>query len=65
VGGSQPVAIPWVEALGFLRVMTRRVALQQPMEMALALAIEHQAVVHFNDSDFSRFPGLRWSNPLL
>lgn len=29
-----------------------------------ALAIETQAVVHSNDSDFSRFPGLRWINPL-
>lgn len=29
-----------------------------------ALAIEHQAELHSNDSDFSRFPGLRWVNPL-
>jgi predicted nucleic acid-binding protein len=29
-----------------------------------ALAIEHQADLHSNDSDFSRFPGLRWTNPL-
>ena len=29
-----------------------------------ALAIEHQAVLHTNDSDFSKFPGLRWANPL-
>ena len=29
-----------------------------------ALAIEHQAEVHSNDSDFDRFPGLRWRNPL-
>ncbi len=29
-----------------------------------ALAIEHQAEVHSNDSDFGRFPGLRWQNPL-
>ncbi len=29
-----------------------------------ALAIEHQAELHTNDSDFSRFAGLRWSNPL-
>ena len=111
VGGSQPVAIPWVVALGYLRLMTSRVVLQQPMEMntalgnlrcwleqpsvhilqpgprhigilsafceagvlsgalltdahIAALAIEHQAVVHSNDSDFSRFPGLRWINPL-
>ncbi|MCY4036300.1 MAG: type II toxin-antitoxin system VapC family toxin [bacterium] len=30
-----------------------------------ALAIEHQGEVHSNDSDFARFPGLRWRNPLL
>lgn len=29
-----------------------------------ALAMEHQAEVHSNDSDFSRFQGLRWRNPL-
>jgi toxin-antitoxin system PIN domain toxin len=30
-----------------------------------ALAIERQAELHSNDADFGRFPGLRWSNPLL
>ena len=29
-----------------------------------ALAMEHQAELHSNDSDFSRFSGLRWKNPL-
>ena len=29
-----------------------------------ALALEHDATVHTADADFSRFPGLRWSNPL-
>ena len=29
-----------------------------------ALAMEYQAEVHSNDSDLSRFPGLRWRNPL-
>ena len=29
-----------------------------------ALAIEHQAELHSNDSDFSRFAGLRWRNPV-
>ena len=29
-----------------------------------ALAMEYQAEVHSNDTDFSRFPGLRWRNPL-
>jgi toxin-antitoxin system PIN domain toxin len=29
-----------------------------------ALAIEHHAELHSNDGDFSRFPGLRWQNPI-
>ena len=28
------------------------------------LAIENQAQLASSDSDFSRFPGLRWTNPL-
>jgi hypothetical protein len=109
--GSQPVAIPWVVALGFARLMTSRAVMQRPMDIEVALghlgrwlerpsvlilhpgprhlpilasfcnagilrgslltdahiaalAIENQAVVQSNDSDFSRFPGLRWTNPL-
>lgn len=29
-----------------------------------ALAIEHGGTVHSTDSDFARFPGLRWVDPL-
>lgn len=29
-----------------------------------ALAIEHGATLYSRDSDFARFPGLRWENPL-
>ena len=29
-----------------------------------AFAIEHQGEVHSTDTDFGRFPGLRWRNPL-
>jgi len=29
-----------------------------------ALAIEHQCELHSNDTDFARFSGLRWRNPL-
>ena len=29
-----------------------------------ALSMEYQAEVHSNDTDFGRFPGLRWRNPL-
>lgn len=30
-----------------------------------ALTIEHGGVLYSTDRDFSRFPGLRWINPLL
>ena len=29
-----------------------------------ALALEHDADMYSNDTDFARFPGLRWHNPL-
>ncbi|MEN8114896.1 MAG: hypothetical protein ABFS21_10980 [Actinomycetota bacterium] len=29
-----------------------------------ALAVEHGATLHSADTDFARFPGLRWHNPL-
>jgi hypothetical protein len=29
-----------------------------------ALALEYEAVLHTTDTDFLRFPGLRWFNPL-
>lgn len=29
-----------------------------------ALAMEHDAELHSHDSDFARFPGLSWRNPL-
>jgi uncharacterized protein len=111
LNGTEPVAVPWVVVLGFLRLMTHRSVLIHPMSPAsalahvrawfsqpnvehlepgpqhidlldrllsaagtagnlttdahlAALAIEHQCELHSNDSDFARFPGLRWRNPL-
>jgi len=29
-----------------------------------AYAMEHRATLYSNDADFTRFPGLRWENPL-
>jgi toxin-antitoxin system PIN domain toxin len=109
--GAEPVAVPWVVVLGFVRLMTQRTMLANPMQPAIALAqvrawfacpnveelepgpqhldlldrllaaagtagnlttdahlaalaIEHQCELHSNDTDFARFPGLRWRNPL-
>jgi hypothetical protein len=111
LNGTEPVAIPWAVALGFVRLMTHRAVLVHPIVPAAALshvrawfaqpvvehlepgpqhldlldrmltaagtagnlttdahlaalAIEHQCELHSNDTDFARFPGLRWRNPL-
>ena len=108
---SRPVGLPWVTALGFIRIATNPKALPRPLTVAeacgevrgwltrpnvtilhpgdrhadilfgllehvgvagnlttdahlAALAIEYQAELHSTDADFSRFPGLRWRNPL-
>lgn len=108
---SHPVALPWAVSLGFLRLMTSRAILVDPLsspeaidqirswlarpqvrilqpgpghldlldELAkqagkagalttdihlAALAVEHGVKLHSNDSDFGRFSGLRWTNPL-
>ena len=107
----RPVGIPWAVLLGFIRIMTHRGILENPMRVEEAirrvrawiqhprvnvlapgdrhaeilfgllehvgtagnlttdahlatLAIEYQAELASTDADFSRFPGLRWFNPL-
>jgi uncharacterized protein len=111
LSGDQPVQLAWATMLGFIRLMTHRSILLEPLSPVAALAhlrswlgrpnveilepgprhleilgrllgaagvggnlttdahlaalaIEHQCELHSNDSDFARFPGLRWRNPL-
>ena len=52
------IAFRLLRELGAARNLTTDVQLA-------AHAIENQAVLYSNDSDFSRFAGLRWENPLL
>ncbi len=47
-----------------LRRVVDRPALVPDAHLA-ALAIEHGLTLYSTDRDFARFPGLRWSNPLL
>lgn len=49
--------------LGYLEELGTAGNLTTDAQLA-ALAVEHQAELHSNDADFSRFPGLRWRNPL-
>ena len=111
LSGTEPVGLAWVALLGFVRLMSSRRVLLEPMPATegldhcrawltqpnariltpgpahldvlssllagpsisaslvtdahlAALAIEHQAELHSNDADFSRFSGLRWHNPV-
>ncbi len=111
LSGSESVGLAWIVLLGFVRLMSSRRVLVEPMPSGeaveqcrawlvqpttlivtpgpphldilssllegpsisanlvtdahlAALAIEHQATLHSNDSDFSRFSGLRWHNPV-
>lgn len=52
------IAFQLLRKLGAARNLTTDVQLA-------AHAIENQALLCSNDSDFARFDGLRWSNPLL
>jgi len=51
------IAFRLLRELGAARNLTTDVQLA-------SFAIENQAVLCSNDSDFGRFPGLRWENPL-
>lgn len=50
-------------AFGLLRELGATGNLTTDVQLA-ALAIEHQGELHSNDTDFGRFPGLHWVNPL-
>ena len=111
VNGAERIGVPWIVAVGFVRLMTHPRVLEHPVtpDQAVdyvrawfqspsvvpinpgaghldhfrrnliaagvggnmvtdshlaAVAQEYQAEVHSNDTDFSRFPGLHWRNPL-
>ena len=49
--------------LGYLEKLGTAGNLTTDAQLA-ALAVENQAELHSNDTDFSRFEGLRWRNPL-
>ncbi len=108
---DEPVGMPWVCVLGFIRLMTHAAVLKEPWGVndcierveewfdapnvvalepgprhltilaglvrhvgvggnlvtdahLAALAIEHNAVLHTNDADFARFPGVSFFSPV-
>jgi hypothetical protein len=59
----QPGPRPLEIAFRLLRHTGAAARLTTDAQLA-ALAIEHQGEVHSNDTDFGRFPDLRWIDPL-
>lgn len=58
---------PGMRHWGLLRDLAQRCACSGPLMSdahLAALAIENGALLCSTDQDFSRFPGLRWQNPL-
>jgi hypothetical protein len=58
---------PGPRHLDLLDELTREVGISGKLTTDIhlaALAMEHQAELHSRDTDFSRFPGLRWRDPL-
>lgn len=53
------------DVVGRLLVATHAVANLVPDAHLAALALEHGLEVCSSDSDFARFPDIRWRNPLL
>ncbi len=51
-------ALQWLEAAGSGGNLTTDAQIA-------AIAHRHRATVHTADTDFNRFPGIRWHNPLL
>jgi toxin-antitoxin system PIN domain toxin len=58
-----PTGRHWAILKDLIPKAQARAALVTDAHLA-ALAIEHGAVLYTNDRDFTRFPGLKWSNPL-
>lgn len=56
--GFEPLFLDFLAALGTAGNLTTDAQLA-------ALTVEHQGELHSADSDFHRFAGLRWRNPLL
>lgn len=59
VAGARHLSI----AFGLLRTLGAAKNLTTDAQLA-AHAIENQAELHSNDTDFARFPGLKWVNPI-
>jgi len=59
----QPTEHHWAIFQRMLRVGHATANLVSDAHLA-ALAVEHNCTLHSTDSDFARFRGLKWKNPI-
>jgi uncharacterized protein len=59
----QPTEAHWAVLQQMLRAGNATANLVSDAHLA-ALAVEHNCVLHSTDSDFARFRGLKWKNPV-
>jgi len=71
LNSDEEVGLPLPVIFGFLRLATHRKVFTRPLKLDRAieyieawLARPNVAELHCNDTDFARFSGLRWHNPL-
>jgi predicted nucleic acid-binding protein len=73
LAGDSRVGLPWQTIGAFLRIATHPRVAENPLSgpdalvpdaQLAALAVEHGVELVSADTDFMRFPGLRWVNPL-
>jgi toxin-antitoxin system PIN domain toxin len=59
----EPSPLHLAEVLALLKITGTAGNLTTDAQIA-AFTLQEKAVVHSNDTDFLRFPGIRWHNPL-
>jgi hypothetical protein len=66
LSGPDLVRLAWLVLLAFLRIASNPRVFERPLSDAVlaAFALEHGATVCTTDRDFSRFSGLRRTNPV-
>ena len=63
--GPEPFALSVLVLSGLVRVVTNPRIFSPPSALdEVFVAIEHGCTMVSTDSDFDRFPGLRWQHPL-
>ncbi|MBC8125553.1 MAG: hypothetical protein H8M99_00185 [Gloeobacteraceae cyanobacterium ES-bin-144] len=68
MSGNDEIGLPTVVLFGFVSICAHPRIFQNPLTtdaQIVVLALQEKAFIHSNDTDFLRFPDIRWRNPLM